>query len=56
MQYEDANQTTKSSFLLDLNKQRDDLQRQIDFYDNQIAKQREDFNKNDKTMFENMLF
>jgi TP901 family phage tail tape measure protein len=42
-------------FLLDLNKQRDDLQRQIDWYDNQIAKLKGAFNEADKGMFQNLL-
>ncbi len=54
MQYEDTIRQ-QEGFLLDLNKQRDDLQRQIEFYDNQIAKQRAQFNKDDKGMFESML-
>lgn len=54
MQYDDAIRT-QERFLLDLNKQRDDLQRQIQFYDNQIEKQRQEFNKKDKDLFESML-
>lgn len=54
MQYDDAIRT-QERFLLDLNKQRDDLQRQIQFYDNQIDKQRQEFNKKDKDLFESML-
>lgn len=54
MQYEDTIKQ-QEVFLLDLNKQRDDLQRQIEFYDNQIAKQRAQFNKDDKGMFQSML-
>lgn len=54
LQYEDAIQK-QERFLLDLNKQRDDLQRQIEFYDNQIAKQRETFNRDDKSMFMGLL-
>ena len=54
MQYEDTIRQ-QEVFLLDLNKQRDDLQRQIEFYDNQIAKQRAQFNKDDKGMFQSML-
>lgn len=53
-QYEDTIRQ-QEVFLLDLNKQRDDLQRQIEFYDNQIAKQRAQFNKDDKGMFQSML-
>ena len=54
LQYQQAIQQ-QERFLLDLNKQRDDLQRQIEFYDNQIAKQREQFNIADKGMFQDML-
>ena len=54
MQYEDTIRQ-QEGFLLDLNKQRDDLQRQIEFYDNQIAKKTAQFNKDDKTLFKGLL-
>lgn len=53
-QYE-QNILKQEQFLLRLNKERDDLQREIEYYDAQIAKLRGEFDEQDKGLFQKLL-